>query len=549
MSNTGIIEINAKCSDVAFLSCSTELYIDEKFVGYTPIQLFLPIGNHSYKIVKPEYFPPPPPSSSPLMTGTIYAETGSKYSLDINLIDNAITGGISVDSTPDGAKIFIDDKEQKNTTPTPVPGLTIGEHKYRMTLPGYADAEGIFTTLLGDPVHIHPTLIQLDGYGTLFIYPTTVLYGITAPYILQGAKIYIDNVDTGKLLPSPITGLTKGVHTFRIEKPGTVDRKGMFIINGRDTLLISVYPILQPKIGILIMHVAPFVGDAKIAQVYIDGKYTGQDTEVRYTLPEGTHTYRITLPDHEDAEGKFDIVEKLVTRTTAYMYRIGSPIKGKVNISSDPIGALIAIDDVYVGQYTPTRVGHLSDGDYTYRLSKPGYSDATGTFTITNGNKIDLNGSLIQKDTILEISCNTVAAMVYVDDHTDGWTTPAVIVGLPPGNHTYRLIIPETYGKAFDDATGTFSLDKEKITRVYATLSPTKEDSGNLAVNSVPTDAKVFVDDVDTRSATPYNTIGISQGIHKVRLTLPGYVDWLGTVSIIPGSVVTIIENLIPEKM
>lgn len=533
------------------MSCSAEIYIDDKFVGYTPIQLFIPEGDHNYKIVKSEYFPlpPPPPSSSPLMTGTIHAENGLKYSLDINLVNNTITGGISTDSTPDGAKLFIDDKEQKRTTPTAVPGLTIGEHKYRMTLPGYADAEGTFTTLLGEPVHVHPIFKQLEDYGTLFIYPTTVLYGITAPYILQGAKIYIDNVDTGKLLPSAVTGLTKGVHTFRVEKPGTVDREGMFVINGGDTLLISVYPILQPKTGILIMHVAPFVGDAKIAHVYIDDKDTGYDTEIRYTLPEGTHTYRLTLPDHEDAEDKFDIVEKLVTRTTAYMRRIGSPIKGRVNISSNPSGALIAIDSVYIGQYTPTMVGHLSDGDYTYILSKPGYSDITGTFTITGGNTMNLNPSLVQKDTILEISCSTVAAMVYIDDHTEGWTTPAVIVGLPPGSHTYRLVIPETYGKAFEDATGTFNLNKEKITRVYATMSPTKESAGNLVINSAPTGAIVSIDDVNTKSATPYNTIGISPGIHKVKLTSSGYKDWLGTVSIISGSVVSMLQSLIPEKM
>jgi hypothetical protein len=270
---------------------------------------------------------------------------------------------------------------------------------------------------------------------------------------------------------------------------------------------------------------------------------------VRYTLPEGTHTYRLQLEGHEDAEGKFDIVEKLVTRTTAYMSRIGSPIKGRINISSNPPGALIAIDDVYIGQYTPTMIGHLSDGDYTYRLSKPGYLDTAVTFTITGGNTIDLNPSLVQKDTILHISCNTVAAMVYIDDHTEGWTTPAEIVGLSPGNHTYRLVIPETYGKAFDDAIGTFNLEKGKITRVYDTMQLAKEDAGNLIINSVPIGAIVFIDDVNTKSATPYNTIGMSPGIHKVKLTSPGYKDWLGTVSIISGSVVSILENLTPEKM
>ena len=33
MSSTGIIEINTGCSDIAFKSCETELYLNDKFVG------------------------------------------------------------------------------------------------------------------------------------------------------------------------------------------------------------------------------------------------------------------------------------------------------------------------------------------------------------------------------------------------------------------------------------------------------------------------------------------------------------------------------------
>jgi hypothetical protein len=522
-------------------------------MGYTPIQLFLPIGDHTYKIVKPGYFPPshppqPPQPPPPLTEGIINVKLGLKSALDIDLINSSITGGISIDSSPEGAQIFIDDKEQKMTTPTVVSGITPGEHKYKITLQGYVSVEGVFTALLGEPVHIHPILAQLEDFGTLYIYSTPVLYGITMPYIQQGAKMYIDNVDTGKFMPSPITGLTKGVHTFRVEKYGTIDREGMFMINGGDTLLISVYPILQPKMGMLAIHIAPFIGDIKVAQVYIDGKDTGQNTDIKYALPEGTYTYRLHLEGYEDPEGKFDIVENRATRITPHMCRIGTPRLGAINISSNPSGALVAIDDVYLGQYTSTTVKHLPDGDYTYRLSKPGYLDTTATFTIKNENIIDLNPSLTQLDSILDISCNVIAAVIYIDNHTEEWTTPAEIIGLSPGVHTYRLVIPDTYGRGFEDATGTFNVEKGKTTRVNATLHQTDQYIGNLIVNSVPIGAKVFIDDVDTKSIAPHNIIAMSSGIHKVKLTLPGYKDWIGTVNIISGSIVSIFENLTPEK-
>lgn len=73
----------------------------------------------------------------------------------------------------------------------------------------------------------------------------------------------------------------------------------MFVINGGDTILISVYPILQPKTGMLVIRIAPFIGDQKLARVYIDGKYTGETTGLRYALPEGTHTYRLQLEGYK----------------------------------------------------------------------------------------------------------------------------------------------------------------------------------------------------------------------------------------------------------
>lgn len=549
MVSTGIIEINAGCSDVAFKSCSSEVHIDDKFVGYTPIQIFVPTGSHSYKLIKPGYFPPPPPPP-PLMAGIANVQHGIKFSLDIDLINGATTGALTIQSTPIGAKIFIDGEDKKMITPATISGLTPGEHKYKLTISGYEEVNGSFTMILGQTTLVQPILTQIKDFGTLYIYPTPVLYGRIIPYIFEGAKIYIDNIDTGKLIPSPITGLTKGIHSFRITRSGVEDREGMFVINGGDVLLISIYPILLPKIGMVVMRAFPLVGDVKAAKVYLDGKDTGEFTNTRFALPEGTHTYRLQLEGYEDAEGKFDIVTDRLIRVTTYMRQTGSPLLGKLNISSNPPGAIIHIDDVEIGQYTPSIVHNLCNGDYIYRLSKPGYLDTTGTFTISNGSTMDLNPTLIQSDTILNISCNVIASMIYIDNHTEGWTTPAEIIGLSPGTHTYRLIIPDTYGGGFEDAAGTFNIEKNKETTVIGTINLSKSlDQGSIIINSIPIGAKVFIDDVNTNSVTPDSTNNIPSGIHKIKLAMPGYKDWIGTVNVIHGSIVSIFETLTPDNV
>jgi hypothetical protein len=549
MPSTSIIEINTGCSDISFKSCFSELYVDNKFVGYTPIQLFLPVGDHYYKIIKPGYFPPPPPPP-PLMAGVAIVQYGYKFSLDVALIDSMSPGGLTINSSPEGANIFIDGNEQKTITPTVLAGITEGEHIYKLSAPGYKDIEGKFTMFLGQSTSIYNILFQSQEFGTLYIYPTPVLYGRAIPYVLEGAEIYVDNINTGRKIPSPITGVAKGIHTFRVTRPGIEDREGMFIINGGDVLLISIYPLLLPKMGILMIHAFPPIGDTKMARVYIDGKDTGEHANLRFVLSEGTHTYRLTLPEHEDSEGKFDIVQGIVTTVTAYMSHIGVPSLGRLNISSTPPGAIVHIDDISTGQYTPTTVRNLSDGDYTYRISKPGYLDTTGTFTISNASSMDLNPTLIQSDTILDITSNVIASMVYIDSHTEGWTTPTEITGLSPGTHTYSLVIPDTYGGGFTSATGTFNIEKNKTTLVYGKLDFTKvENRGTLIVNSIPIEAKIFIDDVDTNSTAPGTTLGVSPGIHKIKLSLAGYKDWIGTVHVISGSIVSIFETLIHEKV
>jgi hypothetical protein len=549
MVSTGIIEINAGCSDVAFRTCSSEVYIDDRFVGYTPIQIFVPTGSHDYKLIKPGYFPPPPPPP-PLMAGVADVQHGIKFSLNINLINSTTTGGLNIDSIPSGANIFIDEIDRKLTTPAIISDLSPGQHRYKLSLQGYEDATDSFTMSLGQALDLHPILTQMKDFGTLYIHPTPVLYGRIIPYIIEGAKIYIDNIDTGKILPSSITGLTKGVHTFRVTRSGVEDMEGMFIINGDDVLLISVYPILKPKTGMLIMRAFPLVGDMKPAHVYIDGKDTGELSNVRFALSEGTHTYILKLEGYEDVEGNVDIVKNRITRVTAYMKHIGTLSFGTLKISSTPPGALIHIDDVEIGQYTPSSVRKLLEGDYTYRLSKPGYLDTTGTFTISNKNTIDLNPTLIQSDSVLDISSNIIASMVYIDDHTEGWTTPTEIVGIAPGTHRYSLVIPDTFGQAFNTVTGTFNLEKGKTTKIDGVINLDKDHGkGNLIVNSVPNGAKVFVDDVDTESITPDSILNMLPGVHKVKFTLPGYEDCICNVNIIPGSIVSIFRNLIPEKL
>jgi hypothetical protein len=170
-----------------------------------------------------------------------------------------------------------------------------------------------------------------------------------------------------------------------------------------------------------------------------------------------------------------------------------------------------------------------------------------GTFKISHSQTVDLNPSLIQTDSILDISCNLIATMIYIDNHTEGWTTPTEIVGLTPGDHTYRLIIPDIYGDGFEDVSGTFKIEDKKTTVINVQIQVKKNGQGNLIINSIPIGASIFINDIDMKTITPYTIVGMNPGIHTVKLTLAGYKDWIGSIDIISSSIVSIFENLTPE--
>jgi hypothetical protein len=58
---------------------------------------------------------------------------------------------------------------------------------------------------------------------------------------------------------------------------------------------------------------------------------------------------------------------------------------------------------------------------------------------------------------------------------------------------------------------------------------------GAISINSTPSSAKIYIDDVDTGSITPYVAIHVAAGNHSVRLVYPGYYHKTEEVTVYSG--------------
>ena len=114
--------------------------------------------------------------------------TGCGGSPDPSTVDGT-TGSLFVDSTPDGASVFIDDVAE-GFTPTTVASLDVGEHELRLELDGYETVRQMVEIIEGAN---EPLMIPLTPAAA----QTGFLAVTTDPSVLDGSPVVAQVVLNG----------------------------------------------------------------------------------------------------------------------------------------------------------------------------------------------------------------------------------------------------------------------------------------------------------------------------------------------------------------
>lgn len=333
-----------------------------------------------------------------------------------------------------------------------------------------------------------------SGYvGTVHIEPTAGSVYISS--IPSGARIIIDDIDTGLNTPNTIWDLSPGYHSCKLVLTQHITLSWPFDVTAglTEILDIPLIPLLPTK-GYLYISSNPHG-----AKIYIDDIDLGLTTPIiMQDLSPGTHTYKLTLTGYHDVTGSFSIIAGQVTIVEAELYPLVP--KGYLYISSNPPGAKIFIDDVeQIGKTTPTEIYNLSIGRHTYILSLTGYDDITGSFDIIVGQITIIEAILtllVPVTGYLYISSIPLGAEIYIDNIDTGKVTPMIIPDLSPGNHYYKLTLPK-----YKDEICTFNIASDQITVIYKELL--KLSVGCQQFSSTPKGADVYIDNTGAGILTP----------------------------------------------
>jgi len=217
---------------------------------------------------------------------------------------------------------------------------------------------------------------------------------------------------------------------------------------------------------------------------------------------------------------------------------------GAIYAQSSPAGAAIYVNGNYYG-YAPMTIPNLAPGTFSVRATLAGYTPDTQSITVYAGQTTPYYPVLRQSPPsphgtgTVAVTSTPGSALVYVDGNYQGKVP--LTVTLYPGSHAFRLSL-----SGYNDYTTTMyvsggqsqSLDAVLNTAVYGTVS----------VTTVP-GATVYMDSAPQGTVPAGGVLVIpnaGSGNRILRVTAPGYNDWINTVYVVANTVTPVMASLSP---
>ena len=310
--------------------------------------VYMTEGSKRLKVVHPRYIP----LDVTFADYEITALRGkSTYILTIALGDlpqgvqqpKVQTGWIILDSTPQGASVYINDDFVGNT---PLGGYKqpYGTYTFRVELPNY-----------------HPTSGSIELNSNRFEKKVTLqpAFGsITVTSNVAGAKVLLDGKATGKQTPCTLKEIASGQHTVTLQMEKYAPQQlSVNVEDGQTTKLNATLDARFAKVSI-----QSLVG----AQIYCNGEQVGT-TSYQSDMMEGYYDLEVRLAHHQTATKQIQVIAGQPQKLTLNPI----PIYGSLDITSTPYDADVTIDGKSYGK-TPLTVEQILEGKHNVVLSKEG---------------------------------------------------------------------------------------------------------------------------------------------------------------------------------
>ena len=240
-------------------------------------------------------------------------------------------GTLSVDSSPAGAKVYIDGA-YRGRTPLALE-LRPGSHDVELRLAGYETYRARVQVRPGQTTRLSPRLVRLVRTGTLYI--------DSSP---QGAEAFVDGERVGR---TPVQlALDEGTHEVELRLAGYEPYRARVQVRADQTTRLS--PRLTPVVRTGTLEVT---SDPDGAEVYVDGSYRGR-TRLLVELEAGVHEVEVRLGGYTSYKARVRVEAGQTTRVHARLASAKATLDLSVNAD-----AQVFLDGYFLGK---TKHGRLT---------------------------------------------------------------------------------------------------------------------------------------------------------------------------------------------
>jgi hypothetical protein len=433
---------------------------------------------------------------------------------------------VKIDSAPQGAAIYINDKSCPPVGVTPWEGkLNNGDYTVIIEAPGYDLATRPFKVAKVRKAQemFVPLVKKLD--------PPKIDVRADADKNMFGATVLLDGQPQGQV-PMVIT-TTPGRHLVQIKKEGFEDYSAWLETkeNQVQTFAPTIKEIAKPKYGTVVVD-----ADVPDAEVFIDGnKHPDNTPAVINNVIEGLHVIEVKKAPGLPWKQTVEVRATQQTKVRAELAATMNGGVGVVRVLSDAQGARAFIDGTDMGP-VPVDIKDVKAGDHILQVKAPGFQASERHVTVAAGGsqivKFDLNPEGPGDQGILKVSSMVPDALVYIDGAQVGKVPQEK--KLSQGEHSV-LVKLEGY-KQFEQKV---RVEAGQTNTVQADLKAV----GRLRILSTPSGATVLINGVPAEKQTPLD-LEVEVGETVVRIEHPGFQAFEQTMTIQGGKTEVLTREL-----
>jgi len=357
----------------------------------------------------------------------------------------------------------------------------------------------------------------------------TIIIGSTPPPVNTGilyvqsnpttAEVRLDGLYQGTS-PLTIPNVSAGDHTLRLEKTGYSPWQDQVTVTAGITnpVYVTLTPIPPPPTtGTLVVNSNPDGADVKL-----NGTYRGLTNLTIPNVSAAIHTVRVEKMGYYPWENTVSVAAGGTTIVNVGLTAIPPiPTTGTVNVTSDPSGAQVRLDNVAKGT-TPLEITDVSVGVHTIRVEMTGYEPFISPIEVNAGQTTYVTADLdpippppVTKGNLSVISTPSGASVIL--NGTPKGPTPLLINDVTAGGYTLR-VESAGYTPREEDIIVTAGL----TTYINWTLIPIPITNGTVSVQSTPSGASVTLNGTP-KGPTPLLINDVTAGGYTLRVESAGY--------------------------